>query len=88
MTWAISRCSSAWLATAGWTGPSCATGWSRRHYETAIANQFQEGLNLGINGIPGFLIGNILFTGARPYSVFKAVMGKLQEAGQQGEARP
>ena len=43
---------------------------------------------MGINGIPGFLIGNILFTGARPYSVFKAVMGKLQEAGQQGEARP
>ena len=59
-----------------------------RYYETAIANQFQEGLNLGINGIPGFLMGNILFTGARPYSVFKAVMGKLQEAGQQGEARP
>ena len=59
-----------------------------RHYETAIANQFQEGLTLGIPGIPGFLIGSILFTGARPYSVFKAVMDKLGEAGQQGEARP
>lgn len=59
-----------------------------RYYETEIANQFQEGLNLGINGIPGFLMGNILFTGARPYSVFRAVMGKLREAEQQGGARP
>ena len=58
-----------------------------RYYETEIANQFQEGLNLGINGIPGFLMGNILFTGARPYSVFRAVMGKLREAEQQGGTR-
>ncbi len=50
-----------------------------RHYEQAVVNQFQEGVGLGINGIPGFLIGNILFTGARPYSVFKAVMGKTLE---------
>ena len=57
-----------------------------RHYEREIATQFQEGLNLGINGIPGFLIGNILFTGARPYSVFRAVMGKLAESGQYGPA--
>ena len=55
-----------------------------RYYEREIAEQFQEGLNLGINGIPGFLMGNILFTGARPYSVFQAVMGKLLESGQAG----
>ena len=50
-----------------------------RHYEETITNQFQEGVSLGVNGIPGFLIGNILFTGARPYSLFKAVMGKVLE---------
>ena len=50
-----------------------------RYYEQTVVNQFQEGVGLGITGIPGFLIGNILFTGARPYSVFKAVMGKTLE---------
>ena len=47
------------------------------YYEETITNQFQEGLSIGVRGIPGFIIGNVLFTGARPYGIFKAVMDKV-----------
>jgi predicted DsbA family dithiol-disulfide isomerase len=50
-----------------------------RHYQESVTDQYQEAMGLGINGIPAFLIGNVLFTGARPYEVFKAVMGKVLE---------
>ena len=36
-------------------------------------------MGLGIDGIPGFLIGRYLFTGARPYEVFQSVMSKVIE---------
>ncbi|MDP6073175.1 MAG: DsbA family protein, partial [SAR202 cluster bacterium] len=36
-----------------------------RHYEETVMGQFQEAVNYGITGIPGFIIGNVLFTGAR-----------------------
>ena len=51
-----------------------------RHYEESVTNQFQEAVSMGVRGIPAFLIGNIMFTGARPYEVFQAVMGKVLEA--------
>lgn len=54
-----------------------------RHYASAVTAQYQEALALGIRGIPAFAIGNILFTGARPYEVFKLVMDKA--LGQQAE---
>ena len=43
------------------------------HSQTVIA-QYQEALQYGINGIPTFLVGNLLFTGAHPYPVFKQAM--------------
>ena len=52
-----------------------------RYYEEPVLDQYQEGRELGIQGIPAFLIGNVLFTGARPYKVFEAVMGKVLEDG-------
>ena len=47
------------------------------YYEQEIMNQFQEGVGIGVRGIPGFVIGNVMFTGARPYGIFKAVMDKV-----------
>ena len=43
------------------------------HSQTVIA-QYREALQYGINGIPTFLVGNLLFTGAHPYPVFKQAM--------------
>lgn len=51
---------------------------SRRYQET-VMGQYQEAMSLGIRGIPAFLIGNVLFTGARPYEIFKAVINKYLE---------
>ncbi len=43
------------------------------HSQTVIA-QYQEALQYGINGIPTFLVGNLMFTGAHPYPIFKQAM--------------
>ena len=44
-----------------------------------MTDQFQEAVGLGIRGIPAFVMGDVVFTGARPYPVFKAVMDKVLE---------
>lgn len=54
-------------------------------YEIQVSSQYTDAMNLGIQGIPGFLIDKYLFTGARPYEVFKAVMAKVL-AERAGEA--
>ena len=46
------------------------------YYRETIDAQFQQGISLGIHGIPAFLIGNQLFTGAQPYDVFKLAAAK------------
>ena len=38
--------------------------------------QYTEAMDMGINGIPGFLIGRYLLTGARPYEFFQSIMTK------------
>ena len=40
------------------------------HSQIVMA-QYREALQYGINGIPTFLVGNLLFTGAHPYPIFK-----------------
>ena len=55
-----------------------------RYYERPVMTQFQEAVELGIRGIPAFLIGDVLFTGARPYDVFKAVMSTVLEQRASG----
>ena len=50
-----------------------------RHYESVVMSEFQEATDLGINGIPAFLIGGYLFTGARPYEDFQAVVERVLE---------
>ena len=46
------------------------------HYRSRVLDQHLEAVKLGIQGIPAFLTGNQLFTGAQPYGVFKMVMEK------------
>ena len=46
-------------------------------YQEPVMTQYREAMELGIRGIPAFLIGEYLFTGARPYEVFRAVVGKV-----------
>ena len=45
-----------------------------QEYTSAVMEQYQEGLGYGIRGIPTFVIGNLMFSGAQPYSVFKSAM--------------
>ena len=47
------------------------------YYSAAVMGQYQEALQHGIQGIPTFLMGNLLFTGAHPYPVFQAAMRRL-----------
>ena len=48
-------------------------------YTNTVMEQYQEALNHGIRGIPTFLVGNLLFTGAHPYDVFKEAMKRVLE---------
>lgn len=46
----------------------------------AVEQQFHEALTLGINAIPAFVVGGVLFSGARPYEFFQAVARHAMEA--------
>ena len=48
-------------------------------YEESVMGEFQEAVELGVRGIPAFLMGRYLFTGARPYEAFTDVMDKVIE---------
>ena len=48
-----------------------------RHYEETVMRDFQEATSMGVHGIPAFLIGKYLFTGARPYQDFQAVVERV-----------
>lgn len=56
----------------------------QRDYASTVMCQYQEALQHGIRGIPTFLVGNLLFTGAQPYDVFKQAMSRVLE-GQPGD---
>ena len=49
------------------------------HYSSTIMDQYQKALGFGIRGIPTFVVGNLLFTGAHPYEIFKSAMSKVLE---------
>ena len=48
-------------------------------YTDTVMEQYQDALNHGIRGIPTSLVGNLLFTGAHPYDVFKEAMKRVLE---------
>ena len=49
------------------------------YYRETVLAQYQEAINLGIRGVPAFLIGNQLFTGAQPYEIFKLAMTRAAQ---------
>ena len=48
-----------------------------QEYSPAVMGQYEEALEYGIRGIPTFLVGNLMFTGAHPYDVFKSAMERV-----------
>ena len=56
-----------------------------QQFSPVVLGQYQQALQYGIRGIPTFLVGNLLFTGAHPYDVFqeamRRVLGEGEEAG-------
>ena len=50
-------------------------------YAETVMGQYQEALQYGISGIPTFLVGNLLFTGAHPYNIFKSAMERFLTEG-------
>ena len=48
-----------------------------KEYSSTVMGQYQEALQYGIRGIPTFLVGNLMFTGAQPYDVFKSAMEQV-----------
>ena len=53
-----------------------------RKLSSVVMGQYQEALKYGIRGIPTFLVGNLLFTGAHPYGVFQEAMNRVLGAGE------
>lgn len=51
------------------------------HSQSVIA-QYREALQYGINGIPTFLVGNLMFTGAHPYPIFQQAMERFKQSEQ------
>ena len=53
-----------------------------RKLSSVVMGQYQEALKYGIRGIPTFLVGNLLFTGAHPYGVFQEAMNRVLGVGE------
>ena len=45
-----------------------------------VMDQYQQALQYGIRGIPTFVVGNLMFTGAHPYEIFQSAMKRVLEA--------
>ena len=52
------------------------------YYRETVLAQFQQARGMNIRGIPAFLIGNQLFTGAQPYDIFKMAFARASESMQ------
>ena len=55
-----------------------------RQYEAVVMDQYRQAMDIGIEGVPGFVIGNYLFTGAQPYSVFQDVVNRVLHESENG----
>ena len=53
-------------------------------YRGTILSQFQQAVDMGIQGIPAFLVGNQLFVGAQPYEIFKMAADRARESMEKG----
>jgi len=57
-----------------------------RQYQKIVMEQYQQAMDMGIEGVPGFVIGNFMFTGAQPYDVFQDVVNRVLSGNQEGVA--
>ena len=55
-----------------------------RRYETQVLAQYKEAQGMGIQGIPSFLVGRYLFSGAQPYPLFQKVVRTALAELEQG----
>ena len=55
-------------------------------HRAEVQEQYQEALGYGINGIPAFLMGQYLFTGAHPYEFFQGVAERVLSERTNGDA--
>ena len=46
-------------------------------YTPTVMEQYQQALQYGIRGIPTFVVGNLMFTGAHPYDIFQSAMQRV-----------
>ena len=72
------------LEVIGEVAVECGLDWSvledrltSGYYEETVMGQHREAMEHGIRGIPTFLIGNLMFSGARPYEVFQGAMEQV-----------
>ena len=57
-----------------------------REYDRLIQDQFDEGMQLGVSGVPGFLIDDkFWFTGAQPIEMFRLAAKKALEIREPGQ---
>ena len=54
-------------------------------YTATVMEQYNEALQHGIRGIPTFLVGNLMFTGAHPYEIFQSAMKRV--LGEEGSVQ-
>ena len=47
-------------------------------YLNTVLEEYQEGRDLGFDGIPAFVIGDLRFTGAQPMELFRKVAQRAQ----------
>ena len=65
----------------GLDGDDMVKSLEEKTYADTVMAQYQEALKYGISGIPTFLVGNLLFTGAQPYNIFKTAMERFLAEG-------
>ncbi|MBM3940761.1 MAG: DsbA family oxidoreductase [SAR202 cluster bacterium] len=49
-------------------------------YLDTVLGEYQEALDIGFEGVPAFVFGNLGFTGAQPMHVFRAVAQRARDA--------
>ena len=65
----------------GLDGDDMVKSLEEKTYADTVMAQYQEALKYGISGIPTFLVGDLLFTGAQPYDIFKMAMERFLTEG-------
>ena len=56
------------------------------YYRDTVLTQYKQAVDMGIRGIPAFLIGNLLLTGAQPYEIFKLALARATSSGEKENA--